>query len=325
MASAACSRFSNPTTDSSSEGERTQSQDPSKTDGSFFNFDIASVNHQGAIVDWHPGRAEVKREDLGNGMELELVGVPGGRFVMGSPESEEYRWNDEGPQHEVTVPSFWMGKYAVTQAQWRVVASWPQVERELDPEPSFFKGDNRPVELVSWFEAEEFCKRLARKTECEYRLPSEAEWEYVCRAGTENTLSLWRNNNDGAGQTIGGTDREWQGEILLGYYGDGPRGKFREETMEVGSFPPNGFGLYDMHGNVWEWCADWWHDSYAGAPPGGTPWIKGGLEDRRVLRGGSWGNPPQYCRSASRYWGRPVSRYDVIGFRVVCSSARPLR
>ena len=303
--------------------EVTQSVATEDTIQPFFTFEVVTVNHQGTIVERRPVRAQTKREDLGGGVELELVGIPGGTFVMGSPEREVSRWEDEGPQHAVRVPSFWMGKHEVTQAQWRAIATFPKVERDLDPNQSMFAGDNRPVETVTWYDAVEFCQRLSKARDCSFRLPSEAEWEYACRAGSTTPFHF--------GQTIStdlanyrGKDYEVRGELLRGYYGDGPRGVFRGETMDVGSFPPNGFGLYDMHGNVWEWCADCWHESYVGAPQEGTPWIEGGVEHRRVVRGGSWDEVPERCRSANRPWFERDVRMPVFGFRVACSSARPL-
>ena len=275
-------------------------------------------------------------EDLGNGVQLEMVQIPQGSFLMGSPENELDRSNSEGPQHEVTVPAFLMGKYAVTQAQWKTVANLPQVHRELKPDPSYFKGENRPVERVSWYDAVEFCARLSQHTGRPYRLPSEAEWEYACRAGTTTPFHF--------GETITtdlanyrGTDNEeykWSGS-----YGEGPKGVYRKETTSVGSFGvANAFGLYDMHGNVWEWCADPLHDSYQGAPIDGTVWDDNCNDNRyqnyvdllvntetdnqaRLLRGGSWDLNPRNCRSALRDGFAPGVVDDDIGFRVVCVAA----
>ncbi|NJR18881.1 MAG: formylglycine-generating enzyme family protein, partial [Calothrix sp. CSU_2_0] len=247
-----------------------------------------------------------------------MVLIKGGTFMMGAPETEEGSRDSERPQHEVTVPTFFMGKYPVTQAQWKFVASLPQVNRELKPDPSYFKGENRPVEQVSWFEAVEFCDRLTQHTKRPYRLPSEAEWEYACRAGTTTPFHF--------GETIttdlanyDGTDNEeykWSGS-----YGRGPKGIFRKETTEVGYFGvANAFGLYDMHGNVWEWCADQWHDNYEEAPTDGSAWIDSNSNNNqsRLLRGGSWNSYPPYCRSAYRNGSNPDFVSDRLGFRVVC-------
>ncbi len=250
-----------------------------------------------------------------------MVFIPGGTFLMGSPEDELEHSPSESPQHEVTVPTFFMGKYPVTQAQWQVVAGLPQVKQKLNPNPSHFSGENRPVEQVSWHDAVEFCHRLAQKTGRLYRLPTEAEWEYACRAGTTTPFHF--------GETITtdlanyrGTDDDslrWSGS-----YGRGPKGIYREETTPVGSFPANAFGLYDMHGNVWEWCEDHWHDSYEGAPNDGSAWLDSeATEDAyRVLRGGSWFNNPWNCRSATRLYVNAGFRSYNGGFRVVCGMPR---
>ena len=275
----------------------------------------------------HRATAQYFTEALGNGPGLDMVLVHGGIFLMGSPEDEVDRYDDEGPQHEVRVASFFMAKYPITQAQWRQVADLPPVERSLDPDPSNFKGDNRPVEQVNWEEAVEFCDRLSRLTGREYRLPSEAEWEYACRGGTTTafhvgeTLTTDLANYRGVGDDSMG----WKGN-----YNQGPKGIYRKETTEVGSFPPNPFGLYDMHGNVWEWCQDHWHNNYSEDPPrDGSAWLfseerKSEDEHDRVVRGGSWYNYPRNCRSACRNPSDPVNRYGNYGFRVVCSAARAL-
>ncbi|WP_390883570.1 SUMF1/EgtB/PvdO family nonheme iron enzyme [Kovacikia minuta] len=267
----------------------------------------------------HPGKAEYRVEDLGNGFSLELMAIPGGTFQMGTPDTEEGRSNDEGPLHRITVKPFLMSKYSIIQAHWQMVAALPKVNQDLNPDPSHFKGVNHPVEQVSWHDAVEFCDRLSRKTGRKYRLPSEAEWEYACRAGTTTPFHF--------GETITtdlanyrGTDREYEGKTLPGFYGSGPKGECREQTTEVGSFPPNMFGLYDMHGNVWEWCLDHWHDTYEEAPADGSAWVTGGDSNQRLLRGGSWLNNPWDCRSAVRNGYGLNFRYYDIGFRVVCAS-----
>ncbi|NEQ29581.1 MAG: SUMF1/EgtB/PvdO family nonheme iron enzyme, partial [Leptolyngbya sp. SIO4C5] len=269
-------------------------------------------------------QAEYRREDLGNGITLDMVLISGDSFLMGSPEHEERRRDSEGPQHEVTVPTFWMGKYPVTQAQWQAVAAFPKVERDLETNPSQFKGDDRPVEQVNWHEAVEFCARLAKKSGRDYRLPSEAEWEYACRAGTTTPFAF--------GKTITtelanyrGTDLTYEGTTYPGKYGDGPLGSYRQETTPVGSFPANAFGLYDMHGDVWEWCQDHWHESYEEASDDGSAWISSGESKYRLVRGGSWYHDPGNCRSAGRNGIISAYRGSVISFRVVCSSAWTLQ
>ncbi len=176
------------------------------------------------------------QEELGSGVILEMVRVPGGDFLMGSPEGEG--GDDERPQHRVKVEPFMMGKYPVTQAQWRAVAALPKVKQDLEPEPSFFKDDNKPVEAVSWDNAVEFCQRLTRHTGKDYRLPSEAEWEYACRAGTTTAFHF--------GDTITSDLANYNASK-----GDefGSKGKYLATTTDVGSYPANRFGLYDMHGN----------------------------------------------------------------------------
>ncbi|HAX86927.1 MAG TPA: formylglycine-generating enzyme family protein [Cyanobacteria bacterium UBA11370] len=267
------------------------------------------------IINRHRKNAQYFVEDLGNGVTLEMVAIPGGTFLMGSPDTEERHRESESPQHEVTVKSFFMGKYPVTQAQWQAVASLPQINQELNPNPSRFKGADRPVEQVSWYDAVEFCARLSQLSKRPYRLPSEAEWEYACRAGTTTPFHF--------GETISTELANYHGNYT---YGKGVKGEYRGETSPVGSFEvANEFGLYDMHGNVWEWCADSWHGDYKGAPEDGSAWIEEGKDENensyRLLRGGSWFNSPG-CRSASRNYGHPGDRFSyLVGFRVVCAVA----
>jgi formylglycine-generating enzyme required for sulfatase activity len=249
-------------------------------------------------------------ENKGDEITLEMVQIPGGSFKMGAPETEEGSSNSERPQHEVTVPMFFMGKYPVTQAQWKFVASLPQVNRELKSNPSRLKGDTRPVERVSWFEAVEYCDRLTQYTKRPYRLPSEAEWEYACRAGTTTPFHF--------GETITSELANYNAEYT---YGAGVKGTNRRETTEVGSFGvANAFGLFDMHGNVWEWCADQWHSNYKGAPIDGSVWIENKNNDNQphLRRGGSWNDYPGNCRSTYRNYNYPSYVNNSFGFRVVC-------
>ncbi len=305
---------------------------------SFNGFEGVTANAQGQESQRRREIYWYFTENLGKEVDLELVYIPGGAFTMGSPETEKGSLNRERPQHQVTVSPFFMGKYPVTQAQWRAIASRTDLKVEIDlkPNPSYFKGDERPVETVYWYEAVEFCQRLSKLTGRDYRLPSEAEWEYACRA-VRKPLNLEQGESYPPfhfGDTI--TDQ------LANYsasntYANEPKGKDRRETTPVGQFPPNAFGLYDMHGNVWEWCLDPWHDDYNGAPSDGSVWggqnrtnnstsvhrlfvnnIQKQLTKERYYagRGGSFNNGPRYCRSASRdYDGACV---NVLGFRVVC-------
>jgi formylglycine-generating enzyme required for sulfatase activity len=264
----------------------------------------------------HPSMVEI---DLGNGVTLEMVRIPGGEFLMGAPAEEEKSEDSERPQHLVTVAPFLMGKYSVTQAQWQAVAALPRVERELEPNPSDFKGELRPVEQVSCRDAVEFCKRLSQHTGRDFRLPSEAEWEYACRAGTTTPFHF--------GETISTDLANYNGSYT---YGSGVAGVNRSQTTPVGMFQvANAFGLYDMHGNVWEWCADSWHENYEGAPVDGSIWEDDttGKNDndnqkRRLLRGGSWDDDPNVCRSATRDGYNAGIRVGFNGVRVVCSEPR---
>ena len=249
-----------------------------------------------------------------DGLPLHMVLIPVGSFTMGSPEDEPEREDREGPQHEVAVSRFFMGRYSITQAQWRVVANLPQVERKLDPEPSRFKGSNHPVETVSWYDAVEFCDRLAQHTKRPYRLPSESEWEYACRAGTKTPFYF--------GKTLTTEVANYHGDYT---YADGPKGEFRNQTTPVDNFGiANRFGLSDMHGNVYEWCQDHWHETYEAAPNDGSAWLFSDDRKPRVRRGGSWNSDPRYCRSAFRSWDYPDDRNYRFGFRVCCSAPRSL-
>ncbi|MEA5514018.1 caspase, EACC1-associated type [Nodularia sp. UHCC 0506] len=287
-----------------------------------FEFDIVKVDAQGQPINRNRGRTEYFTENLGNGVGLDMVAIPGGTFLMGSPENEPERLDWESPQHSVTIQPFFMGKFPVTQTQWAAVADFKSVNIELNPDPSHFKGANRPVECVSWDDAVEFCARLSQKTGKTYRLPSEAEWEYACRAGTTSpfyfgdTISTDLANYDG-------TDWVYQGTIYPGNYDQGTTGEYREQTTDVGTFPANPFGLFDMHGHIWEWCQDEWHENYHQAPADGSAWLGNDDDNQlRVLRGGSWFTNPKNCRSASRIYYYRAERdnfHSYIGLRVACS------
>ena len=255
--------------------------------------------------------AQYFREKLGNEIELDMILVHGGNFLMGSPDTEEGRSDDESPQHSVTVKSFFLGRYPVTQAQWRIVAeTYDRVNIELKPNPSNFEGDKRPVEQVSWYEAQEFCDRLTQKTKHPYRLPTEAEWEYACRAGTTTPFYF--------GNTISTELANYDGNFT---YANGVKGEYRQETTPVDHFDiANAWGLCDMHGNVFEWCQDYWHNNYENAPEDGSAWLTDNSDAFRVRRGGSWIFDPSYCRSAFRGSYNPDDRNGNLGFRVSCSA-----
>ena len=227
-------------------------------------------------------------EDLGNGIKLEMVLIPGGEFMMGSPKGEGE--NDERPQHDVSIQSFYMGKYPITQEQYQKI---------MGGNPPEFKISKNPVERVSWDDAIDFCNALSRIIGRRYFLPSEAEWEYACRAGTNTPYYF--------GETITNRQANFGGNV--------------GQTTSVGQYQPNAFGLYDMHGNVWEWCQDNLHENYQGAPNDGIAWISG-KSDIKVRRGGSWSLNPSGCRSAYRLNPTRDSRNDRFGFRVVCVAPR---
>ena len=272
-----------------------------------FDFYVITVDTSGREVNRDRRKTKYFKEELGRNTTLEMVSIPHGTFIMGSLSCEGD--DDERPQHQVTVPPFFMGKYPITQLQWRTIAALPPIQQELHPNPSKFKGANLPVENVSWYEAVEFCARLAMKTGREYRLPSEAEWEYACRAGTTTSFHF--------GETITSDLINCSGSDT---YSLEPKSRFRKETTNVGYFEvANAFGLYDMHGLVWEWCADPWHNNYHGAPTNGGVWEDGGDKHRRVLRGGAWNFGAELCRSASRSWNEADGGLRMCGFRVVFS------
>ena len=227
---------------------------------------------------------------------------------MGSSVEELGHQAREGPLHEVTVPTFALAKYPVTQSQWQIIAAQAKINLDLPPMPSHFRGIHRPVEQVSWYQAVEFCQRLSRMTNRLYRLPSEAEWEYACRACTTTPFYF--------GETMSTDQANYDGNFT---YGNGQPGVYRQQTTDVGTFPANGFGLHDMHGNVWEWCQDAAHDTYEGAPSDGSAWIEAGLQHQRIRRGGSWADLPHHCRSAFRVKVDPDYQDFNLGFRI-CTS-----
>ena len=264
-----------------------------------FDFEVVTVDVRGNISSRQRRQAQFFSENLGSGATLDMVAIPGGRFVMGSPHTEVGRSDDEGPQRTVNISPFFMGKYPVTQEQYQAV---------MGNNPSNFKGAKRPVENVNWDDAVKFCQKLSEKTGKTYRLPSEAEWEYACRAGTTTPFYF--------GDTIKPDLVNYDGNNP---YGAAPKGLYRKQTTDVGSFPPNPFGLYDMHGNVWELCSDRWHDNYNGAPTDGSSW-ETGTNNNRVLRGGSWGSNAVNCRCANRSYNSAVIRWMDRGFRVAVAS-----
>ncbi|MBI4850997.1 MAG: SUMF1/EgtB/PvdO family nonheme iron enzyme, partial [Acidobacteria bacterium] len=292
---------------------------------SLFTFETVKVDIKGKIIERKKKQARQYIEHLGNGVMLEMVEILAGEFMMGTSESDiekvvaEYkrygrseedarRWvKEETPQHKVRVEMFYIGKYQVTQEQWKEI---------MGDNPSYFKGEDKlPVENVSWEDSSKFCKKLSEKTGKEYRLASEAEWEYACRAGSQTPFAY--------GETINTEIVNYEGEHP---YGETPKGGYIGGTMPVGSLGvANEFGLYDMHGNVWEWCQDEWHDNYNNAPTDGSAWENIPSNNTlRVLRGGSFNSLANACRSALRLRLAPDSRLSGLGLRVVMS-ARTLK
>jgi formylglycine-generating enzyme required for sulfatase activity len=259
-------------------------------------FDTPTLDENGSIIKWTRCTAEQSTEDLGRGVCLDMLVIPEGIFQMGSPR---HLGNpDEQPQHLVKINSFMMSRCLITQEQWKAIAG------KLPP--CRFKGDNLPVERISWEDAQKFCKRLSKKTKRNYHLPSETQWEYACRAGTSTPFSF--------GETITTEIVNFNGEHR---FRNEPRGVYGHVTTAGGIFPPNAFGLYDMHGNLWEWCADNWLDDYTSTPRDNSSYQS--KDSRyRVARGGSWHEPPGLCRSASRLRVLESDADEVMGLRVVC-------
>jgi formylglycine-generating enzyme required for sulfatase activity len=230
---------------------------------------------------------------------LEMIEIPAGSFLMGSADNETEKRENETPQHKVTLQSFYLGKFPVTQAQWfAVMKSLPPIDKE-------FRGDSLPAVNVWLEKAIEFCAKLSILTGEKFRLPSEAEWEYACRAGTQTPFYF------GASLTTEQANFNGEQPFLKT-----PKGEFRKCLTPVGSFPPNAFGLYDMHGNVWEWCADIWHENYINAPNDGSAWLTNGDQSYCVQRGGSWIDRAANCRSAFRVGDIAHNNDHIVGLRV---------
>jgi formylglycine-generating enzyme required for sulfatase activity len=288
-------------------------------------FATGTVDATGRITQRNSGEAQVRVEQLAPRVKLTMVEIQAGRLLMGSSPAElrmlrqEYLRHGatpaeaadvlrrETPQHSVRLKSFLIGSTEVTRAQWAVVASWKPVAVRLREDPPEIRGAELPVTNVSWRDADEFCQRLSAKTKRSYRLPSEAEWEYACRAGTTGPFNL--------GSTISPTVSNYHSRFPFG--GVRPQHE-RGHTVVVGQFRlANAFGLYDMHGNVWEWCADSWHSDYSGAPSDGRVWIDGGDDSRRPVRGGGWNDIAFFARSSQRASQHSETTSAWIGFRVV--------
>jgi formylglycine-generating enzyme required for sulfatase activity len=234
-----------------------------------------------------------------NEVGMKFAYIPAGEFLMGSPEKEIGRGDNE-TQHRVTLSKpFLLGVYEVTQGQWKAI---------MGSNPSFYASDDKlPVEEVSWTVANNFCRNLGNKDGLTYRLPTEAEWEYACRAGSTTPFHT--------GETISSDEANFNGKYA---YGTGPNGVYREKTIAVGTFKPNAWGLFDMHGNVWEWCSDWLEDYPAGAAtdPTGPIINSAPITQARVMRGGAFGYVAENCRSAVRGGVESKATSSSVGFRV---------
>ena len=261
-------------------------------------FKTPTLNEKGEIIAETLHSAEQFTEDIGTGVTLEMIVIPTGSFQMGSPHSTGNL--DEHPQHFVTIKSFMLSQILVTQGQWKAIFG--------KVPPCRFKGDELPVERVSWKDAQTFCDKLSDKTGRRYHLPSETQWEYACRAGTSTPFSF--------GETLTVEVANFNGEHT---YREEPRGFYFHATNQGGKFPPNAFGLYDMHGNLWEWCADNWLDDYSSSPRDETAY-RSHTNQFRVVRGGSWHEPARLCRSAARLQILQTDADEFTGFRIVCDT-----
>jgi len=269
-----------------------------------FPFETVLLDKTGMIAARYSRTTRYFKENLTETVKLEMVEIPPGTFLMGSDKFvDSDSQATEEPRHAVKIPIFYMSKYLITQAQWVAI---------MQDNPSCFQVDgnlNLPVEQVSWFDVGEFCQRLSIKTGRYYHLPSEAQWEYAARAGTTSTFAF--------GETITSEIVNFNANFSLGV---APKGIYRKHTSTVGQLAfANAFGLYDCHGNLWEWCQDVYHRDYQGAPANEQAWEQGGDPLRRVLRGGAWISSGLMCRSAFRESSIPDKASNTIGFRIVVS------
>ena len=258
---------------------------------------IMATTLPAAAEEYKPGETFNGSKDKLCGNCPKMVVLPPGSFMMGSPAEEKGRDDNEGPYHKTTITySFAVGVYEVTFNEWDYCVQQGGCPSYRPDDKGRGRGE-RPVINVLWHDAKSYVRWLSRKTKQSYRLLSEAEWEYAARAGTDTPFHF--------GNTISANQANYNGNYT---YGSGERGKYRGKAIAAGSFPANKFGLHDMHGNVWEWVEDCWHESYKGAPTDGSAWIARGDCNERVIRGGSWNDKPGYLRSAHRYWGEAAKR-----------------
>lgn len=259
-----------------------------------FTFESVTLDRQGNILARTSGVA-IGYVEVAGSVDFEMVHIPGGSTHIGTLHGG---YEDERPQHLISLAPFFMARALVTQALWQAVMGRLTHCR--------FQRPDLPVENVSWVHAQAFCRKLSKKTGRAYSLPSEAQWEHACRANTMTPFST--------GETITTDYANYVGEHC---YAQETRGIYRHTPTPAGMFLPNPFGLYDMHGNLWEWCADCWNADYQGAPVDGSAWQSEGERGYRVGRGGSWHEPPTNCRSATRLRLKENEGDDFIGFRVI--------
>jgi formylglycine-generating enzyme required for sulfatase activity len=280
------------------------------------NFSFSSLTSQSSPLPV-PLSLQILTEILPGNIKLEMIKIPVGSFLMGSDD-----YDNEKPKHQVKLQEFCLGKYPVTQEQYQAI---------MGNNPSKFKDNPKnPVENVSWDNAQEFCQKLNEKIGKDFRLPTEAEWEYACRAGTQTryyfgndqtVLKEYAWYGDNSGDSFLDTLQMWFDELNWENY-DKKLMDNNCKTHPVGDKKSNNWGLYDMSGNVWEWCEDPWHNSYADKPEniknnGNTIWPSNNIS-LRVLRGGSWNTFPRYCRSASRTHDKNCNK--SYGFRLAVSA-----
>ncbi|NEZ54164.1 SUMF1/EgtB/PvdO family nonheme iron enzyme [Adonisia turfae] len=273
-----------------------------------YSYNVVTVNDKGMINSQQQKTTEYFRENLGDNVYLDMVKIPSDHFSMGASRSD---------RHRVKVPSFFMSKYPITQEQWKFISrldSSQDISKEgeysyikykmytMRSNTSLCKDNRLPVENICWFEAVEFCTRLSKLTNRQYRLPSEAEWEYACRAGTTSYFHFGNCLTPDLASYLPYSLRGW-----------------RLRATIVGRFPANNFGLYDMHGNVWEWCQDTWHQNYQGAPNDGSARDSKNFSSHKVIRGGAWYCIPRLCRSTYRHRFDSMYSDHSIGFRICCS------
>ncbi|MFQ3580790.1 MAG: formylglycine-generating enzyme family protein [Chloracidobacterium sp.] len=277
---------------------------------STLTFETPRLDARGNVIETLNKETQRFTERLSDQVSLELVAIPGECFTMGSSRADEADENEK-PPIRARVFGFYMGRTEVTQAQWRVVAGWPKIERDLPPDPSKFKGDDLPVDSITWDEAVEFCRRLTKKTGRPYRLPTEAEWEYACRAGTSGMFTY--------GAVLAPTLENYDSSLP---YGDEPAVPARRKPTPAGSLGFNAFGLADMHGNVREWCLDAYVPRLTGTHALGAP-VRSVRQDEagqsRVIRGGAWSSAPDGCRCSIREGLHREDLLTILGFRVALS------